>query len=162
GMPPFPGVLMPIGHSTNGKAAESTQRGAILLARHGLAALAYDPIGQGERRQLLDSQGKPALGSSTTEHTMVGIGALLTGQNTAALVAFGLEHADYVPLHAPQPSLVCAATHDFFDIQGSWSTFREAKRIYGLLGHGERVDLFESDSGHGFPRPQREAMLRWM
>jgi hypothetical protein len=30
------------------------------------------------------------------------------------------------------------------------------------MGHPERVDLVESDSGHGFPRPQREAMLRWM
>src|SRR4029077_20238405 len=33
---------------------------------------------------------------------------------------------------------------------------------YGLMGHADRVDLVESDSGHGFPKPQREAMLRWM
>ena len=30
------------------------------------------------------------------------------------------------------------------------------------MGHSERVDLVESDSGHGFPKTQREAMLRWM
>src|SRR6266545_327639 len=54
GKGPFPGVLMPIGHSSNGKAADYIQRGSILLARNGLAVLAYDPIGQGERRQLLD------------------------------------------------------------------------------------------------------------
>src|SRR5262249_4296663 len=65
-------------------------------------------------------------------------------------------------LRAPRPTLICAATRDFFDIQGTWTTFREAKRVYGLMGHGERVDLFESDSSHGFPRPQREATLRWM
>jgi cephalosporin-C deacetylase-like acetyl esterase/lysophospholipase L1-like esterase len=238
GQPPFPGVLMPIGHSENGKAAESVQRAAILLARHGLAALAYDPIGQGERRQLLDRQGKPVLLNCTTEHTLIGIGALLVGQNTATYrvwdgirsldylasrpeidprrlgctgcsgggtltsylmalddrilaaapscyltslerlfatigpqdaeqnvtgqVAFGLDHADYLAMRAPRPTLICAASHDFFDIQGTWATFREAKRVYSLLGHGERVDLFESDTGHGFPRPQREAMLRWM
>jgi cephalosporin-C deacetylase-like acetyl esterase len=238
GKPPFPGVLMPIGHSANGKAAASVQRGAILLARNGLAVLAYDPIGQGERRQLLDSRGKPAVSSSTAEHTLTGIGALLVGQNTATYriwdgirsldylagrpeidpkrlgctgcsgggtltsylmalddriavaapscyitslerlfatigpqdaeqnitgqVAFGMEHADYLTLRAPRPTLICAATRDFFDIQGTWTTFREVKRIYGLMGHGERVDLFESDTGHGFPRSQREATLRWM
>ena len=238
GRPPFPGVLMPIGHSSNGKAAESIQRGAILLAKNGIAVLTYDPIGQGERRQLLDEQGKAFFPSSTNEHTMVGIGALLVGRSTAAYriwdgirsldylagrpeidpkrlgctgssgggtltsylmalddrivaaapscyitslerlfatigpqdaeqnitgqVAFGMEHADYLSLRAPRATLICAATRDFFDIQGTWISFREAKRIYGLMGHGERLDLFESDSGHGFPRSQREAMLRWM
>jgi pimeloyl-ACP methyl ester carboxylesterase len=73
-----------------------------------------------------------------------------------------MEHADYLTLRAAKPTLICAATRDFFDIQGTWTSFREAKRMYGLLGHPERVDLVESDSGHGFPRPQREAMVRWM
>lgn len=237
GKGPFPGVLMPIGHSNNGKAAEYIQRGAILLVKNGLAVLSYDPIGQGERRQLLDRQGKPAIPSSTSEHTLVGVGALLVGQNTATYriwdgirsldylvsrpeidpkrigctgcsgggtetsylmalderilaaapscfvtslerlfatlgpqdaeqnitgqVAAGLEHADYLNLRAPRPTLICAATRDFFDIQGTWTTFREAKRTYGLLGYSERVDLVESDSGHGFPRSQRVAALRF-
>jgi cephalosporin-C deacetylase-like acetyl esterase len=236
--PPFPGVLMPMGHSANGKAADYAQRGCILLAKNGLAVLCYDPIGQGERRQLLDRQGKPAVPSSTSEHTLVGVGALLVGQNTATYrvwdgirsldylasrpevdprrlgctgcsgggtltsylmalddriaaaapscyltslerlfatigpqdaeqnvtgqVAIGLEHADYVTLRAPKPTLICAATRDFFDIQGTWTTFREAKRLYGLLGHGERVDLVEFDTTHGYPKPQREAVVRWM
>jgi len=77
-------------------------------------------------------------------------------------VAAGLEHADYLLLRTPRPTLICAATNDFFDIQGTWTTFREAKRIYGLMGFGERVDLFESNTGHGFPRSQREATLRFM
>ena len=238
GQGPFPGVLMPIGHSATGKAADYVQRGATLLAWHGFAVLTYDPIGQGERRQLLDPPGKPAVPSSTNEHTLVGVGALLVGWNTAAYrvwdgirsldylagrpdvdpkrlgctgcsgggtltsylmalddriaaaapscyvtslerlfatigpqdaeqnvpgqVAFGLEHADYLTLRAPRPTLVLAATRDFFDIQGTWTSFREAKRVYGLLGHGERVDVFESDTTHGFPKGQREAMLRWM
>jgi hypothetical protein len=42
----FAAVLMPIGHSAEGKAADYVQRGAILLARNGLAVLAYDPIGR--------------------------------------------------------------------------------------------------------------------
>jgi dienelactone hydrolase len=238
GKGPFPAVLMPIGHSADGKADSSVQRGAILLARNGLAALAYDPIGQGERRQLLDDKGMPTIISSTSEHTMVGIGALLVGRSTASYriwdgirsidylasrpeidakrlgctgcsgggtltsylmalddrigvaapscyitslerlfatigpqdaeqnitgqVAFGMEHADYLTIRAPRPTLICTASRDFFDSQGTWTSFHEAKRIYGLMGYSERVDLVESDSGHGFPKTQREAMLRWM
>src|SRR6516162_1977767 len=212
GKPPFPGVLVPCGHSANGKAAEAYQRACILMARNGLAVLCYDPIGQGERVQLLTRDGKPAIAGSTSEHTMAGIGALLVGRNTATYriwdgirsldylasrpevdakrlgctgnsgggtmtaylmalderivaaapscyvtslerlfatigpqdaeqnitgqVAFGLEHADYLTLRAPRPTLVLAATRDFFDIGGTWTSFREAKRLYGLLGHG--------------------------
>src|SRR5262249_53983307 len=238
GKGPFPGVLMPIGHSTNGKAANDIQRGAILLARNGLAVLTYDPIGQGERRQLLDVMGKAAIPSSTNEHTLIGVGALLVGQNTATYriwdgirsldylasrpeidpkllgctgcsgggtltsylmalddriqaaapscyitslerlfatigpqdaeqnitgqVAFGMDHADYILMRAPKPTLICAATKDFFDIHGTWDTFREAKRVYGKLGYPERVELMESDTGHGYPKPQREAVVRFM
>ena len=74
---PFPAVLMPIGHSPNGKAADYIQRGCILLAMNGFVVLTYDPIGQGERSQLLDPLGKPAIKGSTSEHTMVGVGAIL-------------------------------------------------------------------------------------
>ncbi|HKB39290.1 MAG TPA: prolyl oligopeptidase family serine peptidase, partial [Gemmataceae bacterium] len=238
GTPPFPGVLVPCGHSANGKAAEPYQRISILLARNGLAALCYDPIGQGERVQLLDKDGKPAISGSTTEHNLVGVGALLVGRNTATYriwdgirsldylasrpevdpkrlgctgnsgggtltaylmalddrilaaapscyitslerlfatigpqdaeqnitgqVAFGMEHADYLTMRAPRPTLVCVGTQDYFDIGGAWTSFREAKLLYGLLGHGERVDLFEYNDKHGFSKPRREAALRWM
>src|SRR5262249_33870182 len=63
--PPYPGVLFPCGHLQTAKAAEAYQRGCILLARNGLAVLCYDPIGQGERVQLLDSAGKPVIAGST-------------------------------------------------------------------------------------------------
>ncbi len=77
GKPPFPGVLVPCGHSDNGKAAEAYQSVSILLAKNGLVALIFDPIGQGERLQLLDA---PRHG--TTTHTLLGIGAMLVGVNT--------------------------------------------------------------------------------
>jgi dienelactone hydrolase len=94
---PFPGVLMPIGHSVTGKAADYVQRGAILLAKNGLACLAYDPIGQGERRQLLDVMGKAAIPSSTNEHTLVGVGAMLVGEGTATYRIWdGIRSLDYL------------------------------------------------------------------
>jgi len=94
--PPHPGVLVPCGHSANGKGAETYQRVSILLAKNGLAALCYDPIGQGERAQVLKADGKAALGS-TTEHTLVGIGAILVGRNAASYRVWdGMRAIDYL------------------------------------------------------------------
>jgi dienelactone hydrolase len=238
GKGPFPGVIMPMGHSVTGKAADYAQRGSILLAKNGIACLNYDPIGQGERMQLLDDAGNPAIKGSTTEHTLIGTNALLVGwscaslriwdglrsldylaarpeidprrlgctgcsgggtltsylmalddrivaaapscyltslerlfatigpqdaeQNITGQVAFGLDHADYVMLHAPRPTLMLTGTRDFFDIQGAWATFREAKQIYAILGHAERMDLAEYDQTHGYPKNHREGAVQWM
>lgn len=235
---PVPGVLVPCGHSQNGKAGETYQRICISLVKNGMAALCYDPIGQGERLQRLNDQGKAAIAGSTTEHTMSGIGSLLVGrslagyriwdgirsldylagrpeidpnrlgctgnsgggtltaylmalddriavaapscyitsldrlfttigpqdaeQNITGQVAFGMDHGDYAILRAPKPTLFSVGTRDFFDIQGSWDTFREVKLVYGRLGFGERVDLFESDEPHGFTKPRRQAATRWL
>jgi dienelactone hydrolase len=237
GKGPFPGVLLPCGHSDAGKAEKVYQSACTLLAKNGLAVLIYDPIGQGERMQLLDESGKPVI-KGTTEHTMVEVGALLVGWSTATFriwdgirsldylasrpevdpqklgctgnsgggtmtaylmalddriacaapscyvttlerlfatigpqdgeqnitgqVSFGMEQTDYVTMRAPKPTLMCVATQDFFDIQGAWTTFREAKRIYGMLGHSERMDLIEYNDKHGFSKPRREAAMRWM
>jgi len=70
--PPFPAVLAPCGHSRSGKATQ--QRMCILLAKYGIAALSYDPIGQGERSQLLDADGKQRF-KATSEHDLVGKGS---------------------------------------------------------------------------------------
>jgi len=234
---PFPGVVIPSGHSRSAKAAGYNQQAAVVLARFGIAALPYDPIGQGERAQFLDADGKPRFGT-TTEHTLLGAGCIPLGLNTATfriwdgmraldylasrpeidaqrlgvtgcsgggtltsylmalddrvacaapscyLTSFGrltdtigpqdaeqnifgqiqagIDHADYVLMRAPKPTLILAATHDFFDISGTWDTFRQAKQTYTRLGFAERVDLVETDTKHGFPQPQRLAMLRWM
>ena len=65
-------------------------------------------------------------------------------------------------MRAPKPTLLSVGTLDYFDIDGAWTSFREAKLIYGRLGHGERVDLFESYEPHGFTQPRREAATRWL
>jgi dienelactone hydrolase len=238
GKGPFPGVLVPCGHSDKGKAEEAYQQISLLLVKNGFVVLCYDPIGQGERMQLLSADGKPAIKGNTTEHTMSGIGALLVGgscasfriwdgirsidylasrpevdpkklgctgnsgggtmtsylmaiddriaaaapscylttlerlfatigpqdaeQNITGQVAFGMEQTDYVTMRAPRPTLICTGTQDFFDIQGSWTTYREAKQVYAMIGHAERVDLIEVNDKHGFSQPRREAALRWM
>src|SRR5205814_1848409 len=98
----------------------------------------------------------PSCYITSLERLFATIGPQDAEQNITGQVAFGMEHADYLTMRAPRPTLICAASRDFFDIQGTWASFREAKRAYGLLSYAERVDLVESDSGHGFPKPQRE------
>lgn len=232
---PYPAVIVPAGHSTDGKG--SNQRPCILLAQQGIAAMCYDPIGQGERSQILTAEGKQAFGS-TNEHTLLGATSMLVGRNTASYriwdgmrcldylasrpdidakrlgatgcsgggtltsylmalddrvacaapscyitswprlletlgpqdaeqniagqIGLGIDHADYLHLRAPRPTLLLASTRDFFDITGTWDSYREAKRFYTRLGYPERVALIEVDATHGYPKPQREAMAGWM
>ncbi len=234
---PFPGVIVPCGHSANGKASDAYQRACLLLAKNGMAAFIYDPVGQGERYAYLKDDGAPEFGA-TLEHTLLGVGAILTGTNLAKYriwdgmraidylierddidnehigctgnsgggtltsylmalderivcaapscylttlerllntigpqdaeqnifkqVAYGMDHADYIHMRAPKPTLICAATEDFFDITGTWTTYREAKRLFTRLGYAERVNLIEHDAKHGFAQPLREAAARWM
>lgn len=90
----IPGVIVPCGHTSNGKTGY--QHLCILLARNGIAALCYDPIGQGERYQLLDDDGRP-LFKSTDEHTLVGVGSILVGRNTASYRVWdGIRALDYL------------------------------------------------------------------
>ncbi len=110
---PFPGVLIPCGHSHNGKAAGAYQRMSILLARNGMAALCYDPIGQGERYQSLDFEREHETFESvsyrlpvphprvrflcTVEHTLMGVGCILLGSNVAQYRVWdGMRAIDYL------------------------------------------------------------------
>lgn len=119
--PPFPGVIIPCGHSHTGKGAEAYQRVAILLAKHGIAALCYDPIGQGERYQmygrgvehidnpasrpnskkiLADIPGQPHF-DSVEEHTLIGVGSILLGTSTAKFRIWdGMRSLDYLASRA--------------------------------------------------------------
>lgn len=236
--PPYPGVLVPCGHSANGKALVVYQKACALAALNGLAAMIFDPIDQGERHQLLDARGKARL-ASCAGHNMVGTGSMLLGRNTARFeiwdgmrgidylqsrpeidpkrigctgnsgggtqtayfmalddriacaapscyicglfgrllrhngaqdaeqnifgqLAWGMDHADYCMMRAPRPTLLCTATHDFFNIEDAWTTFRAAKRLYARLGYAERMSLVETDQPHGFSLRLREGAVHWM
>jgi dienelactone hydrolase len=92
--PPYPGVLVPCGHSDNGKAHDTYQTMGALLALNGMAALVFDPIDQGERGQLLSEW--PKL-SGTRAHLMLGVGSTLLGRNTARFEIWdGMRAIDYL------------------------------------------------------------------
>ncbi len=79
---PLPAIVFPCGHASEGKAAEAYQRFGILMARHGLAVLTWDPLGQGERLQFPDGEdGSSRFGGGTGEHRVLGIRCYMVGQN---------------------------------------------------------------------------------
>src|SRR5438094_10222284 len=91
----------------------------------------------------------PSCYITTLERLFATIGPQDAEQNITGQVALGIEHADYLTMRAPRPTLIAAASKDFFDIGGTWTTFREASLIYGLLGHRERVNLRQDNTGTG-------------
>ena len=233
---PFPAILHPCGHTENGKAAGVYQFVNQLLVRNGFVVLCYDPIGQGERKQLINEKGAGLL-KSTSEHQALGRAPILLGrglasymiwdgiraldfletrpevdgarlgctgnsgggnmtsflmalddriqaaapgcfmtttrmknekpgpgdpeQNLFAQIREGLDHPDFAIIRAPRPTLILAATQDFVPIEGTWDTFRQAKRIYTKLGVPECIELIETDEKHGYSKRLREGAVRF-
>jgi len=233
--PPFPAVLLSAGHMDSGKAGY--QQVAVLLAVNGIATLAYDPIGQGERKLMIDGPGA-APPAASRAHMIAGVAPILLGENLAGYmvwdgirgidylvsrsdidrarigatgnsgggmmtsylmalddrifaaapscfitttrrknespgpgdaeqnihgqIAYGMDHADYILMRAPRPTVVLSATRDYVPIKGAWESFRQAKRLYTRLGYAERAGIVETDAPHGFSKHLREGAVRWM
>jgi len=227
--------LVLAGHDNGGKSAY--QEICISLAHHGFAVLCPDPIGQGERKQVLDESGHGVF-PATTEHMIEGVIPLLLGQSLtthmvwdgvraldyltsrpdidpdrigclgnsgggnrtsylmaidervscAAVASFitsnarknnfpgpgdaeqniigqikvGMDHADYIIMRAPRPTLVLSPTNDFVPVKGAWEAYREANRVYTNLGFPEHVGIIEVNEKHGLTHPVRRGMVRWM
>jgi cephalosporin-C deacetylase-like acetyl esterase len=92
---PVPAALELCGHGLRGKGYLSGA--ALLLAANGIAVMVVDPIGQGERLQLIDTLGNPLTRGATTEHTLLNAGLNLIGTSLAAQEAFDNSRAlDYL------------------------------------------------------------------
>ncbi|HEY2934631.1 MAG TPA: acetylxylan esterase [Acidobacteriota bacterium] len=79
-------------------------------------------------------------------------------QNLNSGVFRGIDHADFLEVRAPKPTLVVATTRDFFSIQGSRETVTEAKAAFRALGAPGNLEMVEDDFGHGYTRKTREAI----
>ena len=89
---PYPGVLVACGHSSIGKAYEPYQRIGALLASHGMMALVYDPIGQGERLCFLDGSNNAGL-----QHKLVNVNSILVGRTAVGYQVWdGIRSVDYL------------------------------------------------------------------
>jgi len=91
-----PAILVPSGHSTNGK--NHYQALCQRLAQHGYVAISWDPVGQGERSQFWDAKaGKSRYNLICAEHAVMGNLAYLAGTNLARWEIWdGIRAVDYL------------------------------------------------------------------
>ncbi len=104
----------------------------------------------------------PSCYLTSWERLLNTIGPQDAEQNIFSQIKHGYDHFEYVFMHAPNPTLICSATKDFFDINGTWATFRYSKRLYSKLGFNRFCDLIEVDTQHGLGKALREEIVEWM
>ncbi|HUS06629.1 MAG TPA: alpha/beta hydrolase family protein [Bryobacteraceae bacterium] len=96
---PFPGVISPCGHYPLSRMEPEYQSVYINMVKAGFVVLAYDPIGQGERRQYWNPQTNQTevASASTYEHSMPGQVLLLMGEDLAHYRIWdGMRAIDYL------------------------------------------------------------------
>ncbi len=93
-----PAVIYCSGHTEDGFRSPVYQRVIINLVKKGFVVLAYDPLGQGERRQYFDAQrGKSNIGGPTLEHSYAGAQCFLIGSSLARYMIWdGIRAIDYL------------------------------------------------------------------
>ncbi len=93
---PRPVVLVPCGHSSNGKA--HYQALCQRLARRGYVVICWDPVGQGERSQFWDPKAaRSRYNLICAEHAVMGNMAYLAGANLARWEIWdGMRALDYL------------------------------------------------------------------
>lgn len=79
-------------------------------------------------------------------------------QNFYHGILYGIDHADFIELRVPKPTLIMATTKDFFNIQGTRETFDEVKKAYEIFGKPDNLEMTEDDFEHGYTKKNREAM----
>lgn len=86
--PPYAGVLVACGHAYEAKAHAPYQIAGATFARHGMAALVFDPLDQGERIQAPKDDASRQQHWGTTSHNITGAQARLVGWSQAGLHAY--------------------------------------------------------------------------
>ena len=111
---PFPAILSPCGHYPLARMLPQYQSAYISLVKSGFVVLAYDPIGQGERRQYWNrATDVTEVGGPVFEHSMAGQELLLLGETlTGYMVWDGIRAIDYL-LTRPEvdPARIGCAGH---------------------------------------------------
>ena len=103
----------------------------------------------------------PSCFLTSSEKLWTDLGPQDAEQNIIGFLSSGLDLKDFALAFAPRPFQFLTATRDFFPIAGARDAFTEARHIYEVMGHPERVNFFEYDDTHGWSQPRREATYRW-
>ncbi len=82
-------------------------------------------------------------------------------QNIFGQLGFGMDHADYIIMRAPKPTLLNTKTKDFFNIGDTWVSYRDALRIYSRQEHSERLSIIEIEGEHGYCPELLDASISW-
>ena len=92
----LPAIIYCCGHSNEGFRSAAYQRCIINLVKKGFIVLAFDPVGQGERIQYFDADGKSIFGP-TTEHSYPGNQSFVSGRPPANYFIWdGIRAVDYL------------------------------------------------------------------
>lgn len=95
----FPAIVSPCGHYPQARMLPQYQRAYLSLVHNGFIVLAYDPIGQGERRQYWNPETDVTdiSGGPTYEHSLPGQLLFLWGESlTAYMIWDGMRAIDYL------------------------------------------------------------------
>jgi len=88
-------------------------------------------------------------------------------QNIVPALARGIDRADLLYAFAPKPLLITVTLHDAGHtyspeyVSSSLDFLDEYKRVYGLLGAGDRVSLQATTVQHGYVYEMRRATYAW-
>ncbi len=104
----------------------------------------------------------PACYITSFRRLLESIGPQDAEQNFYREIAMGLDHADFIEVRAPKPTLILATTRDFFSIQGVKETYNEAKRAYTAFGKSANLQMAVDDHVHGYTEETREALYAFM
>ena len=73
----------------------------------------------------------------------------------------GLDHGDFFLARLPEPAIIVAQKHDFFDRRYVRKTAGEISRVYRLFNAGDRFDCFVGENPHGYFPDGRSAMRKF-
>ncbi|MBQ9501601.1 MAG: acetylxylan esterase, partial [Lentisphaeria bacterium] len=82
-------------------------------------------------------------------------------QIPAGCAVNGGEMADLLIAGAPRPVLIQGQKNDFFDLRGTREAYLQVRKVYELLGYGDRVEYFNGPQGHGYSIHLRENCYRF-
>jgi dienelactone hydrolase len=77
------------------------------------------------------------------------------------VLAYGLDHSDFIAAMAPKPVILLGQEKDYFDARGLEKSFERLKHLYRLLGAEQNIRLYIGPDYHGYSQLNREAMYGW-
>ena len=83
-------------------------------------------------------------------------------QHLACEGLHGIDHIDYSLMRFPRPTQILAATEDFFEIDSTRETVRDARAVFSALGQADRFGYHEAEAKHGMHVGHRQEATRWM